>query len=101
VGGAQVIPIDTGDERTAGINGGLTQAGGGFHGTINMIEVEDIGAAIEKVLANGGEIALEKGAIPGVVYQAYFKDNTGIIVGLHLADPIEAISIIRRGGVLR
>ena len=84
-------PVDywlvmTGDASTPGINGGLMEAGGGFSGTINTIEVEDIDAAMAKVLANGGEIAMAKGAIPGVGYQAYFKDNSGIVVGLHQAD---------------
>ena len=79
--------VDTGDASTPGINGGLMPAGGPFHGTVNTIEVEDIDAAIAKVLANGGEIVLPKDAIPGVGYQAYFKDNSGIIVGLHQADP--------------
>ncbi|HEX6386134.1 MAG TPA: VOC family protein [Anaerolineae bacterium] len=78
--------VTTGDESTRGINGGLMQAGGDFSGTINTIEVDDIDAAIAKVQDHGGEIILEKQPIPGVGYQAYFKDNTGIIVGLHQAD---------------
>jgi predicted enzyme related to lactoylglutathione lyase len=78
--------VTTGDASTAGINGGLMPAGGGFRGTINTIEVDDIDAYIAKVLANGGEIVLEKHTIPGVGHQAYFKDNAGIVVGLHQAD---------------
>jgi len=84
--------VTTGDESTPGINGGLLVAGGGFSGTINTIEVEDIDAALVKVLANGGEIVMEKGAIPSVGYQAYFKDNSGIVIGLHQADPTAGIS---------
>lgn len=85
-------PVDywlvmTGDASTPGINGGLMPAGGPFSGTINTIEVDDIDAAIAKVRANGGEIILDKEAIPTVGYQAYFKDNCGILVGLHQADP--------------
>jgi predicted enzyme related to lactoylglutathione lyase len=38
------------------------------------------------VLDHGGEVVLEKQPIPGVGYQAYFKDNSGIIIGLHQAD---------------
>ncbi len=79
--------VTSGDESTPGINGGLMPAGGEFGGTINTVEVDDIDAAIAKALANGGEVALEKQAIPGVGYQAYFKDNAGIIFGLHQADP--------------
>jgi predicted enzyme related to lactoylglutathione lyase len=79
--------VTSGDEKTPGINGGLMQTGGGFTGTINTIEVENIDAALAKALANGGEVALPKDAIPGVGYQAYIKDNTGILVGLHQTDP--------------
>ena len=79
--------VTTGYEKTLGINGGLMQANGGFKGTINTVEVDDIDAALAKAVANGGEIILPKDAIPGVGYQAYIKDNTGIIVGVHQADP--------------
>ena len=79
--------VTTGDASTPGINGGLMQSGGPFKGTINTIEVQDLDSAIAKALAHGGEIAMEKQPIPGVGYQAYIKDNTGIIVGLHQADP--------------
>jgi uncharacterized protein len=79
--------VTTGDESTSGINGGLMKADGEFRGTINTIEVEDIDAAIAKVQACGGQIIYEKHAIPGVGYQAYFKDTAGVIVGLHQGDP--------------
>jgi len=79
--------VTTGDESTLGINGGLMQTGGEFRGTINTIGVADIDDAIAKVKAHGGEIVLEKDAVPGVGYQAYFKDNSGIVVGLHQEDP--------------
>ncbi len=79
--------VDTGDANTPGINGGLMQAGGELSGTINTIEVADIDAAIARVKANGGQIISEKQSIPGVGFQAYFKDNCGIMVGLHQPDP--------------
>jgi uncharacterized protein len=78
--------VTSGDEKTPGINGGLMEAGGEFSGTINTVEVEDIDAAITRVKANGGIIVMDKGPIPGVGYQAYFKDTSGVIVGLHQAD---------------
>lgn len=78
--------VSSGDETTSGINGGLMPAGGEFRGTINTVEVADIDAVIIKVLENGGSIALEKQAIPAVGYQAYVKDSTGIIIGLHQSD---------------
>ena len=79
--------ITTGEKGTPGIDGGLMQASEQFRGTVNTVEVEDIDAAIAKVKACGGEIIFEKDAIPGVGWQAYFKDNAGIVVGLHQADP--------------
>ena len=79
--------IITGDESTPGSNGGLMQADGTFNGTINTIEVDDLDASIARVKANGGVIIREKHTIPGIGYQAYFKDNSGIVVGLHQTDP--------------
>ena len=79
--------VTSGDASTPGINGGLMHTNGDFKGTVNTIEVDDIDAAIASVLSHGGEIVLPKGAIPGVGYQAYFKDDSGIVVGLHQADP--------------
>jgi predicted enzyme related to lactoylglutathione lyase len=78
--------VTSGDQSTPGINGGLMKTDGEFRGTINTIGVEDIDEVVTKVKANGGEIVLEKDAIPGVGYQAYIKDNMGIIVGLHQED---------------
>ena len=83
--------VDTGDASTPGINGGLMAAGGEFKGTINTIEVDNIDAVIAKVKANGGEMIMDKDTIPGVGFQAYFKDNVGIIVGLHQAFPDAAM----------
>ena len=79
--------VDTGDTSTPGINGGLMSTEGDLVGTINTVEVADIDSVIAKVLANGGELMMPKDAIPGVGYQAYFRDNCGIAVGLHQADP--------------
>jgi predicted enzyme related to lactoylglutathione lyase len=79
--------VDTGNGDPTGINGGLMETDGQFRGTINTVEVADIDAAIEKVKAHGGEIVLPKDVIPGIGYQAYFKDNTGILMGIHQSDP--------------
>ena len=79
--------VGTGDDSSPGIDGGLMLTGAEIRGTINTVEVADIGAALARVVAHGGAVVLEKQAIPGVGYQAYFKDNSGIIVGLHQADP--------------
>jgi uncharacterized protein len=74
--------VNTGDESTPGINGGLMKAGGPFSGTVNTVEVQDIDAILTRVKANGGQIVFDKDLIPGVGYLAYIKDNAGIIIGL-------------------
>lgn len=79
--------VTSGEDDQPGINGGLMEAGGPFQGTINTIEVDDIDAAIARALAHGGEIAMEKGPIPGVGWIAYLKDATGILIGIHQTDP--------------
>jgi len=79
--------VNTGDASTPGINGGLMFTGGNFVGTVNTMEVEDIDAVLAKALANGAEIAIEKGEVPGVGTLAYIKDNCGIMVGLLQPDP--------------
>lgn len=84
---AGVTDAGAGGAGAGGINGGLMLSGGDFKGTVVTVEVDDIDACIAKALANGGEIALEKQAIPGIGYQAYIKDNSGILVGLHKIDP--------------
>jgi predicted enzyme related to lactoylglutathione lyase len=61
-------------------------AGGEFRGTINTVDVDNIDEAIGKAQARGGQVVLDKQAIPGVGYQVYIKDPTGIIVGVHQAD---------------
>jgi uncharacterized protein len=85
-------PVDywivmTGEDGTPGINGGLISTGEDFKGTINTVEVEDIDAVLTRVEAHGGRVLLGKMAIPSVGYQAYVKDSTGIVIGLHQTDP--------------
>jgi hypothetical protein len=79
--------VNTGYASTPGINGGLMQAGGDFSGTINTVEVEDLDAVIAKVKAHGSTIIFEKQPVPGVGQLAYFKDNSGIVVGIMQPDP--------------
>ncbi len=84
--------ITTGEAGTPGIDGGFMVQSEPSNGTINTIQVDNIDAAIAKVKANGGEIIFEKMPIPGMGYQAYFKDPWGTMVGLHQADPKAGMS---------
>lgn len=80
--------LSSGDASTPGINGGLTRAGGPFRAgeTINTMEVDDVDAAITRVEANGGAVVSPKTTIPGFGYQAFVRDNAGILIGLHKTD---------------
>ena len=79
--------VETGEEGEPGINGGLFRPSGIFSGTVNTIAVPDIDAYIEKVKQHGGEIVIEKNAIPGVGYSANAKDEGGTLFGIHQEDP--------------
>jgi uncharacterized protein len=79
--------VTSGDPSTPGINGGLMNAGPEMTGTVNTVEVDDIDVVLAKALANGATVVMPKDVIPSVGYQAYIKDNCGIVVGLHQADP--------------
>jgi hypothetical protein len=57
-----------------------------FSGTVNSVDVPDIDAYIEKINQNGGEIVVEKHAIPGVGYNTYGKDVEGTLFGIHQED---------------
>ena len=57
-----------------------------FVGTVNSIDVEDIGATVAKIRAAGGQTVTEKSTIPGYGYQIYCKDLEGTLFGLHQAD---------------
>jgi predicted enzyme related to lactoylglutathione lyase len=79
--------VTSGDPSTPGINGGLMHAGPEMTGTINTVVVDDIDAVLAKAMANGATVVMPKDVIPSVGYQAYIKDNCGIVVGLHQDDP--------------
>lgn len=72
-----------------GVNGGLVERKGPapedgqpMNGWAMTMEVENLDAILEKVLAGGGKMALEKMEMPGVGWMAYCKDTEGNIFGL-------------------
>jgi len=78
--------VETGNEQEPGINGGLLRPNEIFSGTVITIDVPDIDVFIEKVKQHGGEIVVEKHAIPGIGYNAYAKDVSGTLFGVHQDD---------------
>ncbi len=70
-----------------GIDTGFTTSQDGEPLTVATITVDDLAGYMAKVIVAGGEIVVPKFAIPGVGYGCYFTDTTGMIVGMHEADP--------------
>jgi predicted enzyme related to lactoylglutathione lyase len=78
--------ITTGDAKTPGIDGGLAQ-GQPVRPLVNTIGVEDVSAAIEKIMLHGGKVLSPRSAIPGVGWYASFEDPSGNQFGLEQPDP--------------
>ncbi|TGB01857.1 VOC family protein [Halobacillus salinus] len=83
----------TGSEDVPGINGALMQRQGnppaegqpmnGYACTIGVGDFDSTAAKIEK---NGGKVAMEKYALPGMAWQGYFIDTEGNTFGIHQPD---------------
>ena len=73
--------ITTGPEDKPGINGGLAKRQAD-NSVVNTIEVENIDSVIEKVLAQGGKVVVEKGPIPGVGWFAQLEDPERNCMGI-------------------
>src|SRR5437868_3380882 len=78
------IPVDYWRIEMAGIYGGLLKRPApvpppqsGTNAYVCSIQVEDFDAMQEKILKNGGQVALEKFAVPGKCWQGYFLDIEG------------------------
>ena len=80
--------------ETAGIHGGLLERPAqtppthcGTNAFTCSIEVQDFDATVDKILANGGQVAMEKFAIAGKCWQGYFLDPDHNTFGLVQVDP--------------
>ncbi len=85
--------IETGPKEETGINGGIVERRGPrpaenapVFGYVCTMTVDSYDESAEKILANGGTLALEKFAIPGMAWQGYYKDTEGNIFGIHQPD---------------
>ncbi|MEK5101168.1 VOC family protein [Cytobacillus sp. FSL M8-0252] len=83
----------TGGKDEPGINGALMQrqspppeSNQPLNGYACTIGVENYHAIEEKILNNGGVVALPKYALPGMAWQGYYKDTEGNIFGIHQPD---------------
>ena len=89
--------VITGEEGTPGINGGIVKRMGDNPdpqeptppvGFINTMEVPDIDATIQKIVAAGGTEAMPKGDVEGVGTVAYYKDTESNLFGI--LQPVES-----------
>ena len=81
------------EAKELGINGGLIRRrgempkdGAPVNSFVVTMQVADIKKTITKIEAAGGVCALPIFAIPGMAWQAYYKDLDGNIFGIHQPD---------------
>jgi predicted enzyme related to lactoylglutathione lyase len=69
----------TGGDDESGIDGGLSERGGGlsFNAFVNTVEVQDIDAYVVRIKMNGGKTLSPKVAIYGVGYLVPCEDTEG------------------------
>lgn len=87
------LPIEYWRIEMAGINGGLlprpAKTPSGEYGTnayVCSVQVESFDAIAQKILANGGIVALPKFAVAGKCWQGYFQDGQGNTFGVFQGD---------------
>ena len=84
--------VTTGPDDAPGINGAITKREAPLPGDsviafVCTVSVDNIDDAIAKIASHGAPVASAKGPIPGVGWQAYFKDTKGNLFGVHKSDP--------------
>ena len=67
------------------INGGITDRSGFVKQPSLAIDVDDIDAAMEKVISAGGKMAKEKMSVGPMGFVAYFTDTEGNLISLFQA----------------
>lgn len=84
----------TGEEGTPGINGAIMARqgsgagpGAAVNGAVLTVGCEDYDTVHQAILAAGGQVAVPKGALPGMAWQGYYLDSEGNVFGLHQPDP--------------
>ena len=87
------VPIEYYRIETNSINGGLLQrpaklpsTGSGTNAFVCSVQVKNFDQTQELILANGGQIALPKFAIPGRCWQGYFLDADNNAFGIFEVD---------------
>ena len=79
--------VTTGPAGTPGINGAIAERQEHRQAVINSIDVADWESAARAVREAGGEVLMEKTAIPGVGYFAYCRDTERNVFGILESNP--------------
>jgi predicted enzyme related to lactoylglutathione lyase len=87
------IPIEYWRIETEGARGGLLPRPAeepapqsGTNAFVCSMQVENFDVTADKILKNGGQVALPKFAVPGKCWQGYFLDTEGNTFGLFQVD---------------
>ena len=90
---AEGLPIEYWRIETDGPRGGLLKRPvpppppqSGTNAYVCSMDVKNFDLVAEKILAQGGKVALAKLAVPGVCWQGYFVDTEGNTFGLFEVD---------------
>lgn len=86
-GPSKYLLATTGSAAGAGINGAITERQEHLQPVINSIEVDSFEQGAEAVKQAGGEVLMEKTAIPGVGYFAYCMDTERNVFGIVESNP--------------
>lgn len=87
------LPVEYYRIQTSGIHGGLLKRPAkvpdqeqGTNAFTCSMKVDDFDSCSEKILANGGKVAMPKFAVPGKCWQGYFIDPDNNTFGLFQTD---------------
>ena len=80
--------ISTGKDSEPGIHGGIARKKDRpASGVLVTAQVDSVDDSLKKIVNDGGSIVVPKRAIPGVGYQAHFRDPEGNVIGIMENDP--------------
>ena len=93
------VELTSSDPAGPGIDGAIMDSSYQSQSVIAWIEVADINAAVEAVIAAGGNEAGDISQIPGVGYVSYAADPNGVLIGLR--QPVQSAPGLPRRSATR
>ncbi len=99
-GPSRYLLVTTGPAGEAGINGAITERQEHLQAVINSIDVDSWERAAKAVKDAGGEVLMDKTAIPGIGYFAYCVDTERNVFGILESDPQAKAADVPEAAVL-